>query len=851
MKKLKRMFVLAVTLCMVLTVFLPAYADEMTVQKQSKVRDDVLREGEITDLYAPGSVIYFEYDPNMKELYQNEAFDYYLVDSSWTDLTLDAGKWYVIEGTVTLQSRVENKSLLTNPANIILTNGCTLNAPYGIENGSRNALRIYGQDKDGGTGKLKVDSAPDLCAGIGGGYSPGLDEQGCGYVEINGGILEIHGGLNAAGIGGGGNKGGVDVSVTINAGKVTAYGGEKAAGIGTGKGSTLDVTGNGTITINGGTVEAFGGEWGAGIGRGYHGYPNAVVITGGNVTAKGGARGAAGIGGGKDTSGVNTTISGGTVCAIGNVDAVYDNIGCGIGGGAKASTSKSLTITGDQLSIVSGRSAANATLTCADTYVRLREPYVRISATEYPVYIVRHMLQKADKSGYDNYEEDEIAAPTGSMTSASFKSYAGFTPKVFEQVRVSADKVTVVEILYDRNDYTIFFDANGHGKAPAALTAPYGAPVSAPAQPQDPEYTFEGWFKDQACTEPFTFTADTKMPLNGAILYAGWIEKTSSTYTVTWTLDDGTVIDTAGVAEGEMPVHADAEKTGYVFTGWTPALAPVTEDITYIASFYEIPHEHTFAETWSSDETNHWHAAACGHAGLAADMAAHQFGEDNICEICYYLKETPAPTGLTLYGLEISVPANKTIYNVGEDFDMTGMVVNALYAKPITDYSLSPQMNLKETDTVITVSYTENGVTKSAHLPITVGSSEKEPYRIIAGANQTIMTAADSAVFASDADFEKFVLVEVDGKEVPEKFYTAESGSTVITFNQEYISTLTEGEHTLRIVSNDGSASTEFTVTSLPATGYPINPILLLILLAAGMGTALLVFAKTRKRNND
>ena len=24
-------------------------------------------------------------------------------------------------------------------------------------------------------------------------------------------------------------------------------------------------------------------------------------------------------------------------------------------------------------------------------------------------------------------------------------------------------------------------------------------------------------------------------------------------------------------------------------------------------------HEHTFATTWSSDETGHWHAATCGH----------------------------------------------------------------------------------------------------------------------------------------------------------------------------------------------------------------------------------------------
>lgn len=45
----------------------------------------------------------------------------------------------------------------------------------------------------------------------------------------------------------------------------------------------------------------------------------------------------------------------------------------------------------------------------------------------------------------------------------------------------------------------------------------------------------------------------------------------------------------------------------------------------------EPKHEHTFSDTWSSDETNHWHAATCEHTDEVAGKAAHTWdaGTDN------------------------------------------------------------------------------------------------------------------------------------------------------------------------------------------------------------------------------
>ena len=64
------------------------------------------------------------------------------------------------------------------------------------------------------------------------------------------------------------------------------------------------------------------------------------------------------------------------------------------------------------------------------------------------------------------------------------------------------------------------------------------------------------------------------------------------TYTVTWKNGD-TVIETdTGVVNGSIPTYDGATPTKaadgdhmYVFSGWTPELAPVTEDVTYTATF--------------------------------------------------------------------------------------------------------------------------------------------------------------------------------------------------------------------------------------------------------------------------
>ena len=84
---------------------------------------------------------------------------------------------------------------------------------------------------------------------------------------------------------------------------------------------------------------------------------------------------------------------------------------------------------------------------------------------------------------------------------------------------------------------------------------------------------------------------------------------------------------------------------------------------------------------------------------------------------------------------------------------------------------------------------------------------------IIAGANATWHKGSeDGLFFTSNAAFADFLKVQVDGKDVDASNYTVKEGSTIVTLNASYLETLSAGKHTLAIVSDTGTAETEFTV---------------------------------------
>jgi hypothetical protein len=85
---------------------------------------------------------------------------------------------------------------------------------------------------------------------------------------------------------------------------------------------------------------------------------------------------------------------------------------------------------------------------------------------------------------------------------------------------------------------------------------------------------------------------------------------------------------------------------------------------------------------------------------------------------------TSSEEAATLEGIAVTTAPSKTEYTVGEQFAPAGMVVTATYSdetsKPVTSYTYAPTEALKESDTQITVSYEEGGITKTAVQAITV-----------------------------------------------------------------------------------------------------------------------------------
>ena len=200
-----------------------------------------------------------------------------------------------------------------------------------------------------GNSSIELDGKNTISSGMGHAGIEKADDNGTMTIKDDNnvsGSLTANGGFGGAGIGGGNNADGSDI--TITGGTIIANGGFGGAGIGGGS-SSISGGGNGSdITISAGNVTANGGTAGAGIGGGDGDNANGlnkksdstgggrgsnITISGKNtiVNAEGGAE-AAGIGGGRSGDADTIEITDSTVISNGH-DSDNGNSGAGIGGG--------------------------------------------------------------------------------------------------------------------------------------------------------------------------------------------------------------------------------------------------------------------------------------------------------------------------------------------------------------------------------------------------------------------------------------------------------------------------------------------------------------------------------------
>ena len=149
----------------------------------------------------------------------------------------------------------------------------------------------------------------------------------------------------------------------------------------------------------------------------------------------------------------------------------------------------------------------------------------------------------------------------------------------------------------------------------------------------------------------------------------------------------------------------------------------------------------------------------------------------------------------------------------------------------------------------------ENG-TKEIKLEDTIIS--KLSPEIIEGKGQSIAAGEKKELtFKSNTAFSDFIRAQLDGKTLDDKNYTVKEGSTVVTLKADYVAALSAGEHTIGIVSTNGTATTTFTVNEKaavnddktpPQTGDNSHMALWIALLAVSMfglaGTAVYIKRK-------
>ena len=172
--------------------------------------------------------------------------------------TVWSAPWYEVDGNV----KIDNTIIVKGNVNLILKDGCKLEAKGGIAVNEGNSLTIYAQSNGDDMGELIAEGASVGLAGLGNaGIGGCLSEDG---VEMN---------TLIAG------------DVTVHGGKITAIGTKGGAGIGGASGMKSSspfgvnvITKCGNIIIYGGDITAEATDGGAGIGVGRAGESGSVSI---------------------------------------------------------------------------------------------------------------------------------------------------------------------------------------------------------------------------------------------------------------------------------------------------------------------------------------------------------------------------------------------------------------------------------------------------------------------------------------------------------------------------------------------------------------------------------------------
>lgn len=435
------------------------------------------------------------------------------------------------------------------------------------------------------------------------------------------------------------------------------------------------------------------------------------------------------------------------------------------------------------------------------------------------------------------------------------------------------------------NTYTIIFDANGGSVNPTSAVTVAGKLTSLPTPTYD-GYDFIGWYTQKDGGEKVT--TDTVFAMDSTI-YAHWSnipvtslelnkgtltlqEKDSDTLTVTVKPADATNQDVTWESSNTSIATVSEDGTVTAISAGNATITATAADGSGISASCTLTVTHgKMVQTPKKDATctvdgteEYWMCEICGkhfedESGTIPttpeenkiQATGHSYGEPvwnwsedgKTCTVTFTCekdethKETPKV---------IVTSAEKTPGTCTE----TG----------VTTYTATVEFNGQTytdtkdlTDIPATGHSYDNG-------KCTVCGAIASDFKVIitAGANGSWQKGTkDGLTFTSNAANKHFQKVQVDGKDLDASNYTVKEGSTIVNLKTEYLETLSVGKHTLAIVSETGTATTEFTVkaaavtddTQSPQTGDDSNIALwIAVLLAAGTAlTGTAVYSRKRK----
>ena len=398
-----------------------------------------------------------------------------------------------------------------------------------------------------------------------------------------------------------------------------------------------------------------------------------------------------------------------------------------------------------------------------------------------------------------------------------------------------ADAVTEAMTLtakWQLNQYTITFDTAG-GSEVAPITQDYGTTITAPAAPTRTGYTFAGWDRE----------IPTAMPAGDMAITARW---QVNQYTITFKPENGgeDIVITQDYGTAITPPAAPT-RTGYTFAGWdreSPTTMPAG-DMAITARWTENRVIVIIRPDDSKDEPDpgtihQWgpwrsngdgtHTRRCTASGCFDQQNGKCCGgtpnctQRASCILCgaKYGKTDPTRHA-SLEKLE-AIAATAAANGRVECWHCTAC------DKYFADANGKTELTA------------ENTVT------------EKVPPSIIQGSDARWKKGESSTLtFRSDAAFEDFAEVLVDGAVLPSESYEKRNGegNIIVELRESYLEQLAEGEHALAIRSARGDATTHFTVEAAPDETHPVSWWVYAAALGAfAIGTCVAVISFRRKK---